>query len=124
MIGLYAGALPLVMREVPFSQIQYPVYELLKLMSINLLAFRSGVSTALVFVPAYINLINGAISGAIAGFTTNPFDVLKMFSGCPLNVLKMFIGLWMSLRYLQHLLGMSGRSFGCLQDALRMSLGP
>ena len=46
-------------------------------MSINLLAFRSGVAPTLVLIPTYINLINGAISGAIAGFATNPFDVLK-----------------------------------------------
>ena len=74
---MYAGAIPLVMREVPYSQIQYPVYEMLKVLSTRLLAFRTGITSAHIIIPTYISLINGAVSGAVAGYLTNPFDVLK-----------------------------------------------
>ena len=46
-------------------------------MSIKALAFKIGISASAVVVPTYVNLINGSIAGAIAGYLTNPFDVLK-----------------------------------------------
>lgn len=46
-------------------------------MSIKALSFRSGIPAATLEIPTYVNLINGSIAGAIAGYLTNPFDVLK-----------------------------------------------
>ena len=42
-----------------------------------MLARKTGVTVAAELIPTYINLINGALSGAVAGYLTNPFDVLK-----------------------------------------------
>ena len=42
-----------------------------------MLAIRTGATVAAELIPTYINLINGALSGAVAGYLTNPFDVLK-----------------------------------------------
>ena len=50
---------------------------MLKMMSIKALAFKSGIPAAAIEIPTYMNLINGSIAGAIAGYLTNPFDVLK-----------------------------------------------
>ena len=46
-------------------------------MSINAIAYKSGIAASLIVIPTYVNLINGSIAGAIAGYLTNPFDVLK-----------------------------------------------
>ena len=37
-MGFYAGFGPFVARDIPFSAIQFPLYELLKMTSIKLLA--------------------------------------------------------------------------------------
>ena len=47
------------------------------MMSINMLALRTGVPASVIEIPTYVNLINGSVAGAIAGYLTNPFDVLK-----------------------------------------------
>jgi len=75
--GFYSGFAPLALREIPFSQIQYPAYEMLKKMSVRALAFKTGMPSSALEVPAYLNLVNGCIAGGIAGYLTNPFDVLK-----------------------------------------------
>ena len=40
--GFYVGYLSLVMREIPFSSLQFPFYEALKLIQIKREAARSG----------------------------------------------------------------------------------
>ena len=75
--GLYNGYLSFIMREIPFSSIQFPIYEVLKMTQIKLLAFRTSKSQAEVELPGFINALNGAIAGSFAGFTVTPFDVLK-----------------------------------------------
>ena len=75
--GFYSGFTPLALREIPFSQIQYPAYEMLKKVSIKAIAFKTGLAASALEVPAYVNLVNGCIAGGVAGYLTNPFDVLK-----------------------------------------------
>lgn len=65
--GLYRGYFKTVLREVPFSFIQFPIWEFLKnefsTPDSNLSAFKSGLA--------------GAISGGISGALTTPLDVVK-----------------------------------------------
>ena len=75
--GFYAGFGPFVARDIPFSAIQFPLYELLKMTSIRLLAARAGVSADAYELPGIVNSINGAIAGSTSGFLTTPLDVLK-----------------------------------------------
>eukprot|EP00794_Sanderia_malayensis_P006048 gene6048-6750_t len=66
--GLYRGYFKTVMREVPFSFIQFPIWEYIKKeltmnSTVPLSAFQSGLA--------------GGLSGAIAGALTTPLDVVK-----------------------------------------------
>lgn len=76
-MGFYAGFGPFVARDIPFSAIQFPFYEVLKMTSIKLLAARAGVNEASYELPGIVNSINGSIAGATSGFLTTPLDVLK-----------------------------------------------
>ena len=40
--GFYSGYFSFIMREIPFSSIQFPFYEVLKMMQIKLIAYRTG----------------------------------------------------------------------------------
>ena len=66
-IGLYRGYFITVMREIPFSTIQFPLYEFLKRkikgndLSLNL----------------YESSICGATAGAVSAILTTPLDVIK-----------------------------------------------
>jgi solute carrier family 25 S-adenosylmethionine transporter 26 len=41
--GFYVGYFSLIMREIPFSSIQFPFYEVLKLAQIKIASKRSGI---------------------------------------------------------------------------------
>jgi solute carrier family 25 S-adenosylmethionine transporter 26 len=66
--GVYRGFGITIMREVPFSFIQFPLWEYLKL--------NWEPSTGLELNPFYV-AICGAISGGIAAGLTTPLDLLK-----------------------------------------------
>lgn len=66
---LYRGWSITVMREVPFTVIQFPLWEGLKRWS----AGRDGRTTA----TAAESAIFGSLSGAVAAGATTPLDVLK-----------------------------------------------
>lgn len=66
--GVYRGFGITIMREVPFSLIQFPLWEYLKV--------QWEPSTGLPLNPAVVALC-GAISGGIAAGLTTPLDVLK-----------------------------------------------
>eukprot|EP01017_Pseudomicrothorax_dubius_P040027 TRINITY_DN6218_c0_g1_i1.p1 TRINITY_DN6218_c0_g1~~TRINITY_DN6218_c0_g1_i1.p1 ORF type:complete len:299 (-),score=39.08 TRINITY_DN6218_c0_g1_i1:71-967(-) len=68
MRGFYVGYTSLILREIPFSSIQMPLYELFRK---KRLAGREGELSLLE------NGLNGGIASAIAGFLTNPIDVIK-----------------------------------------------
>lgn len=65
------------LRDIPFSAIQFPLYELFKMTQIKLVAARTGQSESTVQLPGTLNALNGATAGASAGLLTTPFDVLK-----------------------------------------------
>lgn len=60
--GIYRGYLITIMRDIPFSMIQYPLWEALEILT-----------QANVFVGA----LNGSIAGAVASGATTPLDVAK-----------------------------------------------
>ena len=61
--GLYVGYGSLVLWEIPFSGIQFPLYEFLKSKTKPKTFLENG--------------LNGSIAGAVAGFLVTPIDVLK-----------------------------------------------
>ena len=75
--GFYAGFGSFVLRDIPFAAIQFPLYELLKILSIRVMARRQGASEAEVELPSIVNSMNGSIAGATSGFLTTPLDVMK-----------------------------------------------
>ena len=50
---------------------------MLKQVSVQALAFKAGVPASSLEIPAYLNLVAGCVAGGVAGYLTNPFDVLK-----------------------------------------------
>ena len=66
--GLYRGGLTTLAREVPFSLIQFPLWELLKA---NLEEHRGRPSTPIESSAC------GALGGVVAGAVTTPLDVVK-----------------------------------------------
>lgn len=75
--GFYAGFGSFVMRDIPFSAIQFPLYEALRLAEIRVLAQRQSQEAQTVELPAVLNSVNGSIAGCTSGFLTTPMDVLK-----------------------------------------------
>ncbi len=81
--GFYAGYLPLLCREIPFSLIQLPIFEFIQkriklycYFPLNL-PYSTKSLEASKYQSLYKALISGFISGAIAGFLTTPCDVIK-----------------------------------------------
>ena len=66
--GLYRGYLTTVMREIPFSFIQFPLWEYLKKKTSQ----RTNTK-----VKPWQAMVCGAVSGGIAAFLTTPLDVAK-----------------------------------------------
>ena len=75
--GFYAGFGSFVLRDIPFSAIQFPLYEVLKMAEIKFVAQRQGVSENQVEIPTILNSINGSIAGATSGLLTTPLDLVK-----------------------------------------------
>ncbi|KAI0736254.1 S-adenosylmethionine transporter [Fomitopsis betulina] len=67
--GFYRGFGTTVMREIPFTSIQFPLYELLKVRLSQALGRRP--------LRAYEAAVCGSISGGFAAALTTPLDVLK-----------------------------------------------
>jgi len=59
------------MREIPFSAIQLPIYEIMKGISASVLGKSESEFSMLNYA------INGSIAGTIAAFLTTPIDVVK-----------------------------------------------
>jgi len=68
-LGLYRGYGTTVMREIPFTSLQFPLYEFLKIQLARRLGKRS--------LPAHEAAICGSIAGGVAAALTTPLDVLK-----------------------------------------------
>ena len=75
--GFYAGFGSYVCRDIPFGCIQYPLFEVLKMLSIQLIAHSQGTTVALTELPGWVLSVCGSIAGATSGFITAPLDLLK-----------------------------------------------
>ena len=75
--GFYVGYTSLIMREIPFSSIQFPFYELLKLMQIKIKSKAEELPEDQVTLGGIQLGLSGSVAGAFAGFLVTPFDVLK-----------------------------------------------
>jgi len=67
--GFYAGLLSLLIRDIPFSSIQFTIYEHMRKRSVE-----KNQGSPLTFLQ---NSFNGAFAAAIAAFVTTPIDVAK-----------------------------------------------
>ncbi|KAL5110509.1 S-adenosylmethionine mitochondrial carrier protein [Taenia crassiceps] len=72
--GMYRGYISTILRELPFSLIQYPVWESLKRFMERYNRSRTGGSGSL---SKGQFALCGAMAGALAGACTTPFDVIK-----------------------------------------------
>lgn len=66
--GFYIGLPSLLLREIPYSCIQMPIYEGMKLMYTN---------PHKRFLTLHETVVSGFVAGSIAAFLTNPVDVVK-----------------------------------------------
>ncbi|KAM9860087.1 mitochondrial S-adenosylmethionine carrier protein [Aulostomus maculatus] len=66
--GLYRGYRSTVLREIPFSLVQFPLWEYLK----SLWSWRQGHT-----LYSWQAAVCGAFAGAVAAFVTTPLDVVK-----------------------------------------------
>lgn len=66
--GFYLGLGSLLLREIPFSCIQMPIYEAIRIHFID---------SKRQFMTLYEAGISGFIAGSFAGLLTNPIDVVK-----------------------------------------------
>ncbi|GAA6007344.1 hypothetical protein JCM11491_003095 [Sporobolomyces phaffii] len=71
--GFYRGFGSTVAREIPFTCLQFPLYERLKL----LLAQKRTVSQKVSDLPAYEAALCGSLAGGVAAGLTTPLDVVK-----------------------------------------------
>lgn len=69
--GFYSGYLTTVMREIPFSMIQFPLWEGMKL---RIGEFRARPDNS---VASWESALAGSMSGGIAAGLTTPLDVVK-----------------------------------------------
>lgn len=73
-IGLYRGYFITVFREIPFSIIQFPLYEYIKRKLLASNKTRSALDNNLTLKQSFIC---GATAGSIAALVTTPLDVVK-----------------------------------------------
>lgn len=78
--GFYRGWSILLIRDIPYSMVEMPIYESLKHNQL-LIQYYPSKNKNDTNIPFYINLfqasINGAVAGAIAAAFTNPIDIIK-----------------------------------------------
>ena len=75
--GFYTGYGSLIFREIPFSSIQFPFYEALKLVQIKINAKKGGIPESEVKLSGLALGLSGSIAGSFSGFIVTPFDVIK-----------------------------------------------
>ncbi|CAG7852684.1 S-adenosylmethionine mitochondrial carrier protein AltName: Full=Mitochondrial S-adenosylmethionine transporter; AltName: Full=Solute carrier family 25 member 26 [Serendipita indica DSM 11827] len=69
--GFYRGFGPTIMREIPFTSIQFPLYEFLKVRMADVRGKKRG------SLLAHEAAVCGSIAGGVAAALTTPLDVLK-----------------------------------------------
>lgn len=65
------------MREIPFSSIQFPFYEMLKLIQIKIASKKQNIDEKNVKLESIQLALTGSVAGSFAGFIVTPFDVIK-----------------------------------------------
>jgi len=75
--GFYKGYLSLIMREIPFSSIQYPFYEGLKMLMVSFESKRLKVPVDKVVLGGFTMACIGSFAGSFSGLVVTPLDVLK-----------------------------------------------
>lgn len=115
MRGLYRGYTTTVSREVPFSLIQFPVWEFSKK------AIQSDANQP---IQPWKSTVAGAFSGALAAFLTTPLDVAKTRVMLAKTGTKMSSGnLFYALNYIWTSKGLKGLFAGAVPRVLWISLG-
>lgn len=113
--GLYRGYTTTVSREVPFSLIQFPVWEFSK---------KIITSDANQPIQPWKSTIAGAFSGAIAAFLTTPLDVAKTRVMLAQAGSKMSSGnIFYALNHIWVTNGLKGLFAGAIPRVLWISLG-
>jgi solute carrier family 25 S-adenosylmethionine transporter 26 len=87
--GLYRGWTTTIMREIPFTVIQFPLYEYLK--------HRRAVYLNVDRISPQEGAICGSIAGGVAGAITTPLDVIKtrmMLHKTRLSAFKLVGSIW------------------------------
>lgn len=75
--GFYTGYFSLIMREIPFSTIQFSMYEQLKMYQKSQEAKRTGKKISEIELTATQMALTGVVVGAFSAFIVTPMDVLK-----------------------------------------------
>ena len=76
--GFYRGYLFLIGREIPFSCIQFPLYEYFKAIQINRISKnKQNINESEANLDFTKSALNGSLAGSIAGFIVTPIDVIK-----------------------------------------------
>lgn len=65
------------MREIPFSSIQYPFYEGLKMVFVGIAAKKQGIDKSKVVLGGFQLACIGSFAGSFSGMVVTPLDVLK-----------------------------------------------
>ena len=79
--GFYAGYLPLLFRELPFSFIQLPVFEFFQRLLQRIEVYTTKVKNRLRKYEEKVRvktILSGGMAGMIAGLLITPCDVIKM----------------------------------------------
>jgi len=96
---LYRGWSVTIMREIPFTAIQFPLWEGLKKWSLQRRRAASGLTATAVIkdVSAAESAVCGSVAGAVAAALTTPLDVLKtrlMLATARQNALTLANQIW------------------------------
>ena len=75
--GFYVGYFSLIMREIPFSSIQYPFYEFLKGLAVSFESSRNKIAKEKVVIGGIQLALIGSVAGSFSGLVVTPLDVLK-----------------------------------------------
>ncbi|KAI9292849.1 mitochondrial carrier [Neoconidiobolus thromboides FSU 785] len=121
-LGFYKGYSTTVLREIPFTCIQFPIYELLKVQ----LNYQLGNKTE--DIPVWCSAIAGSISGGFAAAVTTPIDLAKtrimLSSKNRINTSQQYhSGILKTLLRVRKEEGISGLFKGIVPRVLWLSLG-